>query len=37
MVCTNLTEDEIAWGHWMQREKPKEVNQAIEKWLKVSF
>ena len=37
MVCTNLTEDEIACGHWMQREKPQEVNLAIEKWIKENF
>ena len=37
MVCTNLTEDEIACGHWMQREKPQEANLAIEKWIRENF
>ena len=37
MVCTNLTEDEISCGHWMQREKPQEVNLAIEKWIRENF
>ena len=33
MVCTNLTEKEIASGHWMAREKPNETNAVLKEWL----
>ena len=33
MVCTQLTEKEVASGHWMAREKPKETNKTIKEWL----
>ena len=33
MVCTQLTEKEVASGHWMAREKPKETNKVIKEWL----
>ena len=33
MVCTQLTEKEVASGHWMAREKPEETNKIIKEWL----
>jgi len=33
MVCTHLTEREVASGHWMAREKPEETNKIIKEWL----
>jgi hypothetical protein len=33
MVCTNLTEKEVASGHWMAREKPTETNAVLKDWL----
>ncbi len=32
-LCRNLTEVEIASGHWMAQEKPVEVNAALCNWL----
>jgi soluble epoxide hydrolase/lipid-phosphate phosphatase len=29
----NLTYETIEAAHWVQLEKPKEVNEALEKWL----
>jgi soluble epoxide hydrolase / lipid-phosphate phosphatase len=31
--CRHLTEETIRSGHWLQREKPAEVNAALVKWL----
>ncbi|KAF4554597.1 Hypothetical protein D9617_4g003520 [Elsinoe fawcettii] len=33
----DLTEVVIESGHWVQLEKPQEVNEALEKWLKAKF
>jgi pimeloyl-ACP methyl ester carboxylesterase len=35
MVCTNLTEKEIASGHWMAREKPNQTNVVLKEWLEL--
>ena len=35
-ACTNLTECEIASGHWMAQEKPREVNAVLARWLATS-
>lgn len=31
--CRHLTEETFCSGHWMAREKPREVNAALVKWL----
>lgn len=36
-LCKNLKEVYLESGHWVQLEKPKEVNAAIEGWLKEKF
>lgn len=33
-LCSKLKEVTLETGHWVMLEKPKEVSQAIEKWLK---
>jgi soluble epoxide hydrolase/lipid-phosphate phosphatase len=35
--CKDLVIDEIDSMHWMMREKPDELNQKMEKWLKEKF
>jgi pimeloyl-ACP methyl ester carboxylesterase len=32
-LCSNLSETEIASGHWMAQEQPAEVNAALVRWL----
>jgi len=32
--CKNLTEHVIDSGHWMAQERPSDVNEKIEAWLK---
>ncbi|MGW5359432.1 alpha/beta fold hydrolase [Actinopolymorpha pittospori] len=32
-TCRDLTESVVSAGHWLQLEKPDEVNQLIEDWL----
>ena len=35
--CTNLTEATVLSGHWMNQEKPLQVNAAIAKWVAMQF
>ena len=32
-TCRDLTESVVSAGHWLQLEKPDEVNRLIEDWL----
>ena len=36
-LCKNLTEEFLEAGHWIQLERPAEVNQVLDRWLNVKF